>query len=86
MTGIRWAGFALGFALGGFADGILFHQVLQWHHLISLVDLPVFATLEGQVCHIAAAALANAGASVLLNVPLPAGCFGPWRTQIVLGS
>jgi uncharacterized membrane protein len=27
----------LGFALGGFFDGILLHQVLQWHHFLSLV-------------------------------------------------
>ncbi|MFA5580427.1 MAG: DUF2243 domain-containing protein [Paracoccaceae bacterium] len=27
----------LGIALGGFADGILLHQILQWHHLLSLV-------------------------------------------------
>ncbi len=26
---------ALGFALGGFFDGILLHQILQWHHLLS---------------------------------------------------
>lgn len=25
----------LGFGLGGFADGIVLHQVLQWHHLTS---------------------------------------------------
>lgn len=30
-----WAGGLLGFALGGFFDGILLHQVLQWHHLLS---------------------------------------------------
>jgi uncharacterized membrane protein len=29
------AGFLLGFGLGGFFDGILLHQVLQWHHLLS---------------------------------------------------
>lgn len=29
------AGFALGFGLGGFFDGILLHQILQWHHLLS---------------------------------------------------
>lgn len=28
---------ALGMALGGFFDGILLHQILQWHHLFSLV-------------------------------------------------
>jgi len=33
---IVWGG-ALGFALGGFFDGILLHQILQWHHLLSLV-------------------------------------------------
>lgn len=26
---------ALGFSLGGFFDGILLHQILQWHHLLS---------------------------------------------------
>jgi uncharacterized membrane protein len=26
----------LGFGLGGFFDGIILHQVLQWHHLLSL--------------------------------------------------
>jgi uncharacterized membrane protein len=33
-----WPGFLLGFGLGGFFDGILLHQVLQWHHLLSAVD------------------------------------------------
>ena len=27
----------LGLALGGFFDGVLLHQILQWHHLFSLV-------------------------------------------------
>jgi uncharacterized membrane protein len=29
------AGWLLGLALGGFFDGILLHQILQWHHLLS---------------------------------------------------
>lgn len=33
----QW-GAVLGFALGGFFDGILLHQILQWHHLLSLVE------------------------------------------------
>ena len=38
-TARAWAlwGGLLGFALGGFFDGILLHQILQWHHLLSLV-------------------------------------------------
>jgi uncharacterized membrane protein len=35
---LRWSGYLLGFALGGFFDGILLHQILQWHHLLSAVD------------------------------------------------
>ncbi|TCZ59855.1 DUF2243 domain-containing protein [Roseicella aquatilis] len=30
-----WAAGLLGFAMGGFLDGILLHQILQWHHLLS---------------------------------------------------
>ncbi len=32
---VDWPGYLLGFGLGGFFDGILLHQVLQWHHLLS---------------------------------------------------
>ncbi|MBT9368691.1 DUF2243 domain-containing protein [Rhizobium sp. CSW-27] len=32
------AGYLIGFGLGGFFDGILLHQILQWHHLLSAVD------------------------------------------------
>jgi uncharacterized membrane protein len=31
-----WApAFVLGLGLGGFLDGIVFHQILQWHHLLT---------------------------------------------------
>lgn len=30
--------FLLGFALSGFFDGILLHQILRWHHLLSALD------------------------------------------------
>jgi uncharacterized membrane protein len=36
--GLAGAGYWLGFGLGGFFDGILLHQILQWHHLLSAVD------------------------------------------------
>ena len=39
----------LGFALGGFIDGILLHQVLQWHHLLSLVEGERFRDLRVQI-------------------------------------
>lgn len=34
---MRWT-IVLGVALGGFFDGILLHQILQWHHLFSGVS------------------------------------------------
>jgi uncharacterized membrane protein len=43
---VKWAT-VLGVALGGFFDGILLHQILQWHHLLSLV--PGFADMRLQI-------------------------------------
>ncbi|MBQ1058066.1 DUF2243 domain-containing protein [Micromonospora sp. C32] len=34
-TSIRLPATILGIGLGGFVDGIVLHQVLQWHHLLS---------------------------------------------------
>ena len=33
---LRAAGVVLGLGLGGFVDGIVFHMLLQWHHLVCL--------------------------------------------------
>jgi uncharacterized membrane protein len=38
VRALRWPALWLGLALGGFFDGILLHQILQWHHLLSNVD------------------------------------------------
>ncbi len=38
QTQIRNAGILLGLGLGGFFDGIVLHQLLQWHHLVSSVE------------------------------------------------
>jgi uncharacterized membrane protein len=35
------AGFVLGFGLGGFIDGIVLHQIMQWHNMGSAVVPPV---------------------------------------------
>ncbi len=46
---LRWAGFLLGFSLGGFFDGILLHQVLQWHHLLSNVQAAALQDTRAQM-------------------------------------
>jgi uncharacterized membrane protein len=37
----------LGLGLGGFVDGIVLHQLLQWHHLVSDVDAYPTSTVAG---------------------------------------
>ncbi|NUB05696.1 DUF2243 domain-containing protein [Azospirillum sp. Vi22] len=48
-AGLPWAGYLLGFALGGFFDGILLHQVLQWHHLLSGVESSAVQDIRIQI-------------------------------------
>jgi uncharacterized membrane protein len=43
------SGVLLGFGLGGFFDGILLHQILQWHHLLSSLEAESGLGLRGQV-------------------------------------
>ncbi|MBV0891112.1 DUF2243 domain-containing protein [Paracoccus sp. Z118] len=70
----RWTrpGIVLGFALGGFFDGILLHQILQWHHLLSLV--PGIGDLRLQV-------LWDGWFHALMYVIAAAGLCGLWRAQ-----
>lgn len=46
---LAWAGAIIGFSLGGFFDGILLHQVLQWHHLFSLVPGERWRDIQNQI-------------------------------------
>src|SRR4051812_23433783 len=36
----RSAGILLGLGLGGFFDGIVLHQILQWHHMLTSAGYP----------------------------------------------
>jgi len=38
VVDVRVPGLLLGVGLGGFVDGIVLHQILQWHHLLSSTD------------------------------------------------
>lgn len=46
---IQRSGYLLGFAMGGFFDGILLHQILQWHHLLSAIQTGPLGSLRAQV-------------------------------------
>ncbi|MCW2739746.1 MAG: hypothetical protein JWR45_168 [Blastococcus sp.] len=41
------SGLLLGLGLGGFVDGIVLHQILQWHHMLSAVEGRSPTTLAG---------------------------------------
>jgi uncharacterized membrane protein len=64
---VLWRSAILGFGLGGFFDGIVLHQVLQWHHLASsripmdtLAGLQLNTLLDG-LFHLAAYAVTLVG-------------------------
>jgi len=68
---ITWS-VVLGIALGGFFDGILLHQVLQWHHFLSLV--PGMDDLRLQV-------LWDGYFHVLMYLVALAALWGLWRAR-----
>jgi uncharacterized membrane protein len=41
------SGILLGLGLGGFFDGIVLHQILQWHHMVSSTSRWNTSTLQG---------------------------------------
>jgi uncharacterized membrane protein len=43
------AGILLGLGLGGFFDGIILHQVLQWHHMLTSAGYPADSVANLQV-------------------------------------
>ena len=64
---VRNAGIVLGLGLGGFCDGIVLHQLLQWHHLVSNVDVFDPTTLPGLRANILADGLFH-GVAYLFTV------------------
>jgi uncharacterized membrane protein len=55
-----------GLGLGGFVDGIVLHQVLQWHHMVSDVPGQSPTTLAGLQHNTVADGLFHAGTWVLV--------------------
>jgi uncharacterized membrane protein len=43
----RVSGLLYGLGVGGFIDGIVLHQILQWHHMVSHVEDYPMTTLAG---------------------------------------
>jgi len=71
------AGVVLGVGLGGFFDGIEFHQVLQWHHMLSsevtvtTLDGLQLNTLADGLFHITTYIITAIGMVMLLRTAQP---------------
>jgi uncharacterized membrane protein len=88
----RAPGLLYGLGLGGFVDGIVLHQVLQWHHMVSDVAGQPMTTLTGLehntladgLFHVAAWLFVLAGSTATL-VSWRRGRIAPsWRFHIGL--
>ena len=71
-------GIVLGLGLGGFVDGIVLHQLLQWHHLISSTERGDMGTVAGLEANTLADGIFHA-ATLALTV---AGIVLLWRSVI----
>jgi uncharacterized membrane protein len=76
---VVFASAVIGFGLSGFFDGILLHQVLQWHHLLSLVPGAVFRDLGTQI-------LADGLFHVFMYLVTAAGLWLLWRARAALSD
>lgn len=85
------AGILLGIGLGGFFDGIVLHQVLQWHHMLSdQGDYPMTTvaglevnTLWDGLFHMVTYIAVAAGLIVLWRAAK--GPHSPWSTRLFVG-
>ena len=84
------AGILLGVGLGGFFDGIVLHQILQWHHMISdqrsrtTVDGLEANTLADGLFHGATWLLVLAGLLLTIRAWQRGALAPPWRAHLGL--
>ena len=88
-----WApGFVLGLGLGGFVDGIVLHQILQWHHMLTAIDRYPSDTIAGLeantladgVFHAATWVLVVAGTVLAIRAWQEGRLAPPWRVHLGL--
>jgi uncharacterized membrane protein len=71
----RAPGILLGIGLGGFVDGIVLHQILQWHHLLSATGEHPVTTIAGLEANTLADGLFHAATWVAVAI----GLYVLWR-------
>ena len=87
VTGGIW----LGLGLGGFFDGIVFHQILQWHHMLTSAGYPPISvanlhlnTLADGLFHAATYLFTLIGLTVLWRASTRNGII--WSAPVLIGA
>jgi uncharacterized membrane protein len=85
------AGVLFGLGLGGFFDGIVLHQVLQWHHMLTSAGYPVDSvrnleinTFFDGLFHASTYVFVVAGLVVLWRAAQR--CHLYWSTKLLVGT
>ena len=89
----RTPSFVLGLGLGGFVDGIVLHQLLQWHHMLTgdnggepmdtVAGLETNTLVDG-LFHMATWVLVALATVLLLNAWRRGELAPPWRAHVGL--
>jgi uncharacterized membrane protein len=74
----RTSGLLFGLGLGGFVDGIVLHQILQWHHMVSATAAAPLNTVMGLELNTLADGFFHL-ATWLLVVAASITSIGAWR-------
>jgi uncharacterized membrane protein len=86
----RAPGFVMGLGLGGLLDGVVLHQILQWHHMLTGTgDQPADTvagleanTLADGFFHLATWFLIAAATAITVRAWQQGRLAPPWRVQI----
>jgi len=90
LSPLLTAGILLGIGLGGFVDGIVLHQILQWHHMLSETYPPDSVqnlrlnTLGDGLFHAFAWAMTAIGLALLWRAARKPAAI--WSTRVLIGS
>lgn len=85
-----WGTVILGLGIGGFFDGIVLHQVLQWHHMLTgvepLTSMPSFElnTLWDGLFHVFAYVCTLIGIALVWSATRLPG--SRWPTKLLVGG
>lgn len=74
----RLPGLVMGLGIGGLIDGIVIHQILQWHHMISDTEGNPVATVEGLEANTLADGFFHVATMLLMALGI-AGLIAAWR-------